>query len=311
MKKKIGLVVLVLLLIFVLLIVFRKDNIVEWNTVVEKYETPNSHFFTWENQQYHYTQQGNGGDTIIMIHGLGGNFKNFTDFARILEQDYTIFIIDLPGFGLSEVPNVVNNPPKDMMAYHQGFFDKFEETIQLDSFHIIGNSMGGMVSWYLAAKNPKIKSLTLLNSAGYGMAEVKESATGWMTGSIGKWLFKKGMPLSKAKSNAEACFYDEAKATEVNYTANYYMNNKKGTFQWMLNLATSEILPDTLLIQNINIPTLIVWGENDKVIPPSHANKFKRDIPNAELVIYPNCGHIPQVEIPEKLAADWSIFINQ
>lgn len=311
MKKKIGIVVLALVLIFVLFVVFRKDNIVELNEVVSKYETPQSHFFTWNNQKYHYTLQGSGTDTIVMVHGFGGSFRNFTEIAKILEKDYTIFRIDLPGFGISEVPNTIKDDEKDMMVFHQEYFDALSESIHLDSFHLIGNSMGGLISWYLASQNPKIKSLTLLNSAGYGMDEVRKTTTGWMTGKMGKWLLKKGVPLSKAKSNAEKCFYDETKATEEGYTANYYMNNKKGTLDWMIKLAVSGALPDTNLIKTIAVPTLIIWGENDKIVPANHADKFKRDIKGAELIIYPNCGHIPQIEIPEILAADWLKFVNK
>ncbi len=311
MKKLLGFIVVALLLVFIALIVFRKDNIVEWETVVEKYETPESRFFTWNNQKHHYTQQGDGADTIVMIHGFGGSFDNFTEFAKLLETDFTIFRIDLPGFGLSEVPSVLENPPKDMMAFHEDYFDTFSAAVHLDSFHLIGNSMGGMVSWSLASENKNIKTLTLLNSAGYNMSEVKETVSGWMTSTLGRWLLKKGVPLSKSKENGEACLYDDTKAKVEAYTANYFMNNKRGTYDWMIKLVTSDILPDTTLIQNVSIPTLIVWGENDKIIPVEHAAKFKRDLKNSQLVIYDKCGHIPQVELPQKLVTDWLSFIQK
>lgn len=311
MKKKIGLVVFSLLLIFVLLIIFRKDNIVQLSTVIEKYETPNSHFFNWNGQNYHYVKQGEGNEVILMIHGFGGSYRNFLEISEILDKNYTIYSLDLPAFGLSEVPSVVNNPPKDMMAFHQEFFNQFYSATGIDTFHVIGNSMGGMMAWYLTSQNPKIKSLTLLNSAGYGMAEVKEKASGWMTSSLAKWIFKKGVPLSKAKSNAERCFYDETVATKEGYTANYYMNNKSGTFDWMVNLASAEILPDTNLIKTIKTPSLIVWGDQDKIISVTHADKFARDIENSKVLIYENCGHIPQIEYPEKLVEDWLAFTSE
>jgi len=311
MKKKIGIALVALVLIFISLIIFRKDNTTEWNNVADKLATPESYFFTWNGKQCHYTLQGNGSDTIMMVHGFGGSHKDFTTLAAILEKNYTILRIDLPAFGLSEVPNVLNNPPKDMMDYHLGYFETLRTETQLDSFHLIGNSMGGMVSWYLASQDLPLKSLTLLNSAGYGMVEVKETATGWMTSPIGKWLLKKGVPLSKSKSNAEGCYFDKSLVTDEGVKASYAMNNKRGTFQWMINLATSEILPDTNVIKNIKVPTLVVWGEHDEVIPVEHADKFIRDINAAELLIYPNCGHVPQLEMPHQLAQDWQKFVHK
>ena len=68
----------------------------------------------------------------------------------------------------------------------------------------------------------------------------------------------------------------------------------------MLNLALSKQFPDTALIQKVTVPTLIVWGKQDEIIPVSHAERFHRDIKGSQVVLIDNCGHCPMAEEPQK-----------
>lgn len=308
--KIVGVLFLFAIISIIVFLVFRKNNVVSYQTAVEQNKIANSHFYTWNGLQCHYTLSGNGKDTIVMIHGLGGSFNNFEKVVDLLKNDYTIYCFDLPAFGLSEVPNLKIDNNKILDFYRQ-FMDESFTQLQLNSFHIWGNSLGGWMAWDYSGRNIEhIKSLTLLNAAGFGMEKAKSKATAWMTNPIAKIFLKKGIPFSKAKENAERCFYDESKVKNKKVYVNYVMNNKENTLDWMIKMALSNVVPDTTLLTKITKPSLILWGEQDEIVSVENAYHFKKNLPNDTMVIINHCGHIPMIEYPEKTIEIWETFKN-
>ena len=311
MKKIVLFVIALLVLIPVLLFVFRKNNIVSREEVKTLCGTPNSKYYDWRDLQIHYTEAGQGEESILMLHGFGGSHKNFRDFSLALEDDYRVIAIDLPAFGLSSVPSQ-DIPNDELFAMYQSFIEDAVVALELEKYHLVGNSMGGWISWdYALKQDTNLLSLTLLNSAGFGMDKVKGKISGWMTGSFSKAVLKKGVPYSIPESNAKRCLWDDAKMSNEMVQQNYYMINKEGTFPFMLKMIESPVLPDTAALANISVPTLILWGDADEVISVENATKFQKAILKSELKIYKDCGHIPQVEYPNKVAADWQSFVRK
>ncbi|MFT4970558.1 MAG: pimeloyl-ACP methyl ester carboxylesterase [Chitinophagales bacterium] len=309
MKKWILISLLILFLIPIILLALRKDNIITRQQAIEFCSSPQSKYYTWENSEVHYIEQGAGDTTILMIHGFGGSHKNFTSVAKILEKDYRVISVDLPAFGLSEVPTL-EIADEDMFAYYQAFIRNSISTLNIEYYHVMGNSLGGWVAWDLAAENDSsLLSLTLLGSAGFGMEKVRATATGWMTSPFGKFIFKKGVPFRMSEANAERCLSDHSKMVEEKVKANYYMINKEGTFPWMLRMAGSPALPDTASIAQIECPSLIIWGDEDAIVPVEHADKFAALLKNHQKIIYEYCGHTPQIEYPERVVEDWQKFV--
>ncbi|MCB9255844.1 MAG: alpha/beta hydrolase [Chitinophagales bacterium] len=310
--KKILLGILALVLLVPIAIFFlRKDNVVSMEEAKDLCETKNSHYFEFNGLEYHYTEQGSGEECILMVHGFGGSHKNFELVSELLSDSFRVICIDLPAFGLSSVPqeNVLG---EEMFALYRKFIASSLDKLNISSCHLVGNSLGGWISWDLASsQDPRIKSLTLLNSAGYGMDRVKSNASSWMTGPFAKFLFKKGVPYRMTLSNARRVLWDDTKVNEEKVRLNYYMMNKEGTFDWMLNMVASAVIPDTTLLLSVNCPSLIIWGDQDEVVPAEHAASFERDIPNSAKIIYENCGHVPQIEYPERFVADWKAFYHQ
>lgn len=310
--KKIVLSILALVIIVPLAIFFlRKDNVISREEAKTLCETKDSHYFEYNGLEYHYTEQGTGEETILMVHGFGGSHKNFELVSEMLSDSFRVICIDLPAFGLSSVPddNIIG---PEMFEVYKQFILASMEKLQISSCHLVGNSLGGWISWEFAStQDPRVKSLTLLNSAGYGMERVKSNASSWMTGPFAKFLFKKGVPFKMALSNANRVMWDDSRVNEEKVRFNYYMMNKEGTFDWMLDMVASNVLPDTAMLASITCPTLIVWGDQDAVVPVEHAYSFERDIPNSVKIIYENCGHVPQIEYPERFVADWKAFIKE
>lgn len=297
-------------LIFIVL-AFRKNETITREEALEKLTQPTSHFYDWNGINVHYTQKGDTGDVVLLVHGLSGSTDNFKLFADKLQDTYRVYSIDLPAFGLTEVPNMdfLTEKEVDLVKYHQDFILDFLDEVGIDSCHIVGNSLGGLVSWEaVVANQSKFLSLTLLNSAGYDIEKVKNHVAGGLNNGFIKWIAKKGTPLFLSRKIIERTFYRDDLITDEGVRVAYYANNKAGTLQWMSYLVGSNFTPDTNNIATIQIPTLIVWGQQDELINVEHAFKFERDIPNSSLIIYDKTGHLPMIENVNKLAKDWKTF---
>lgn len=283
--------------VVVLFIFFRPSNRVERAFVEEKAVTPVSKFTTWKGAKVHYTDEGEG-VPVLMIHGFGGNHRNFSRITDSLKQSFRCIRVDLPGFALSEFP-ALEHP--NFQAEYTDFFRCFFDSLRLDSVYVIGNSMGGLMAWSLAASFPeKVKHLTLVSSAGYEMEKITKSVAAIFRNPILQAAFKRGFPLFMNQRGAESIYFDKTKISAVEVQFNNWFWNAKGNLEHMIALSVAEQYPDTALIKKIQCPTLVIWGKQDKLIPAQHGERFKRDIPNCNLVVLDSCGHVAMMEQPQK-----------
>jgi pimeloyl-ACP methyl ester carboxylesterase len=209
---------------------------------------------------------------------------------------------------LSEVPKG-DLKTDEISSYYKNFLSCFVEELELNNFHLFGNSLGGWVAWdWTSCHNDKVKSLCLLASAGFEMDKVKKNITRGVLEWIPKILLTKGMPFAVARLNAKETIYDPQKITKQHILTNYRMLNKKGTLNFVFKLLIGSFVPETEHVRDVSTPTLIVWGKKDRIISVRHATMFNEAIPNSQKIIYPNCGHYPQLEFPELLLKDWKEF---
>lgn len=300
--KKVLVIVLLVLGVIVGMVIFRKDHTISKETAIEKCAFPNSAFVKWHDRDIHYLEFGDKSkQQILMIHGFGGSVHNFKSMFELMQDDFYVLAVDLPGFALSDQPNMEALGTESYLEAYEMFMKFVVEEFELNDFHIVGNSLGGWISWETALVLPeKVKSLTLLCSAGYEMDKVSKNATEWLKTWYADVLFRKGMPMFISESNAKKIIFNQSKVTKEGIEKNYYNINKEGNFPFMLKLATAGEFPDTSKITQIITPTLIIWGAHDKIIPSYHAEKFARDIAGSKLVMFEECGHVPQIELPEE-----------
>jgi len=207
-------------------------------------------------------------------------------------------------------------PPTDsttnLIQLYQDFLHFMQNTLHLDSLNVIGNSMGGSMAWYMAAdSNSKVKKLVLLNAAGYEMDQIVKKNGNIMTAKELEVLFEKGMPVQLSEHEMTRCFAVDSKITEQDIRIAYQLCNREGNIHAAWVMASSGQFPDSSLITHVTCPTLIVWGREDIVLPMEHAEKFHRDIKNSRVIIYDSCGHVPMIEIPEKLTPDVRAFFRE
>ncbi len=300
MKKFfIALAGLVALLIIIPVAVFmlQPNRIISKADAKRELASPNSHFLNWRGAEVHYVEEGSG-QPLLLIHGFGGSYTNFTDLAAMFKDKYRVISIDLPGFGLSDFPEVKEG--EDFLQDYRDYMTFILDTLHLDSVYVVGNSMGGAVSWYTALAHPdKVRKAVLLNPAGYDAEKVAGKLAMFKFKSFQR-LFDKGMPLFMSWSGIRKAYFKDDLIKEERVVFNNKLTNREGNLAHMLHLALSHQFPDTSLIEQIKVPTLIVWGKQDEIIPVDHAYRFERDIKGSRLVVFDQCGHCPMMEEPLK-----------
>jgi len=310
--KKVFLGIAIFLMIPVILVAFRKDNRISYEVAIEQFATPNSHFFNWKGIQLHYVEKGTG-IPVIMLHGFGGSFDNWRKLTEAFPEGYRLIAADLPGFGLSEYDENLD-PNTDLTAYYTQFTADLLNELKIDTCYLIGNSLGGFLAWETALRNEdKVKKLVLLNSAGYSSEDIKATLIQATKSPLFKGLMNKGVPISLVRYAANRVIGDvEHFQPDSQRLASFYgLMNKEGTLEMVQRIGSADHTMDTVRIQNIKIPTLIVWGNNDHIVPVDHAYKFERDIPNSKLLIYDGSGHVPMMENTERLLVDILDFFNE
>ncbi len=291
-----------------LLLFFLPSHIIAKNEVKRKMTLATSHFLKWRGAEIHYTDEGNG-MPLMMIHGLGGSHRNFQKLAAGMKDKYRVIRVDLPGFGMSDFPE---GEIKDLPGVYRDFFVFLLDTLHIDSMHLMGNSMGGMMAWNIAAAQPeKVKTLTLLASAGYELDKIAKVAARFTRLKFLEPILEKGIPMAVSKANAEKIYADKTKVDQTEVHNNNVFWNREGNVQALMRLTSSGQYPDSSLIKTVKCPTLVIWGKEDEIVPYYHAEKFIRDIPNSKLVTYSPCGHVPMIEKTEDVKRDFEAFVME
>lgn len=305
-----------LLLVVVLILpaayaLLRSDLTLPKEQVKAAYRLPNSRFIQWKGAEMHYTESGsNTNMTILMIHGFGGSNRDFLPIDSLLNDQYHIIRVDMPGFGLSDYPF-----DYDSITFRQAYsayFDFLLDTLAIDSFYVFGNSLGGLMSIQLAASHPdKVRKLVLFNSAGYDMEEVMKSANANIfRNPVVRYFTQKGMPSSMTSRGLHRVMLADSLKTPERIARVNSMWNREGNLAHLVAMANAHEVLDTTIIPNIHAPTLIIWGQQDQIINVKYAHRFHHDIAGSQLIIYDQCGHVPMTEMPMQVLCDVLHFLK-
>ena len=300
-------VVFFVLMAVAMVVFFMPSMLISRDIARKQFSEPTSRFLNWRGAEVHFVVEGHG-PAVVMIHGYGGSCKNFDKLAVALKDSFRVIRVDVPGFGLSDMPPMGEHP--DYLNMYSDYIRFVLDTLHIKSACLMGNSMGGGIAWLTAAKYPKrVKKLVLLASAGYDAANVAAKLTMVKYKSFGR-LLEKGVPEFVSRNRAYYMYADPTKMEPEVWELNNQILNREGNIASMLELARAQQFPDTNLIKDIKCPTLIIWGKQDCVIPVEHADRFHRDITNSSVIVYDTCGHVPMMECPERLRSDFVSFIR-
>jgi pimeloyl-ACP methyl ester carboxylesterase len=252
-----------------------------------------------------YLQQGNGEIPLLLLHGFDSSLFEFRRLLPLLSQKNQAFAVDLLGFGFTERdPKLIINPQNISIHLHS-----FWKTLINQPCILIGTSMGGAAAIDFTLSYPEaVQSLVLIDSAGIAPGPI-----------LGKFLVP---PFDRWATNflsnpkvrqgiSENAYFDKQLASEdarvcaalhledPNWSQSLIRFTKSGGYGSYKNQ-----------LSKIKQNTLILWGENDKILGTKDAAKFKQLIPNAQLKWIPNCGHVPHLEQPQLTANTILEFIE-
>ncbi|MCF8285394.1 MAG: alpha/beta hydrolase [Chitinophagaceae bacterium] len=228
--------------------------------------------------KFDYVEVGEG-EPLMLLHGLFGALSNFSDLIEHFKHTHKVIVPILPLYDLDLLHTTVKGLAKHVQQFidHKGY----------DQIHLLGNSLGGHVGLVYILNHPaKIKTLILTGSSG-----LFENAMGDSYPKRGDYEY--------IRAKTAETFYDPAVATKELVDEVFEITNSRIKVIKIIALAKSAIrhnLGDEL--GQIKVPTLLIWGKNDKVTPPFVAEDFHKLIPNSELAFIDQCGHAPMMEVP-------------
>jgi pimeloyl-ACP methyl ester carboxylesterase len=255
------------------------------------------------------------GPPLVLVHGVGTSADEWSWVLPALARDHLVYAIDLPGFDGS------TKPPDYSPAFSARFIGAFLDTLRVERSAVIGNSLGGLVALHLALSDPeRVSALVLSDSAGLGRAVNPvqaalsspgggELAATWAKTPLGaaeralrRGLFLFARPWQiPPKWLRDQCRLAQmpnfTEATLASLRANIGVAGQR------------ELLIDQL--PRLRVPTLIVWGVEDRVFPYSQGKEAVTRLQEASLELIPNCGHLPHVEQPRAFAAIVSRFLGE
>jgi len=176
----------------------------------------------------------------------------------------------------------------------------------------VGNSLGGHIAWQYALDHKnRVKKLILLNASGFSK-EDSEVTLAFQLANIPvvNKLMLRLTPKSLVESSLEEVYHNDEKITDQLVNRVHSLQLRRGNRQAFIDKSSYEYADRTADLKNITCPTLIQWGKADAWLPVSWANDFKAAIPNAQMIIYDQAGHVPMEEIPVKTAQDARQFLD-
>jgi len=246
-----------------------------------------------------YIEEGTSKENLLLIHGLGASAERWEHVIPQFAKNYRVLVPDLIGFGLSDKPLVDYTTD-----YLSDFIRKFLKKLNIDSVIIIGSSLGGQIgAEFTYQNNSMVKKLVLISPSGI----MKHS-----TPALDAYVMAALYPSDSSASNAFQIMSGSKnidKKTIKGFVRRMKLPNAKMAFMsTLLGLKDAEIISEKLV--SIKSPTLIIWGENDPIIPIKYAQSFVSEIDDCRFVKMENCGHTPYVESPDKFYKIVSDFLK-
>lgn len=279
--------------------------------LVSKYAPAPSKFVNIDGMNVHYRVEGQAHDSlpIVLIHGTGSSLHTYDAWTSELMKIKKVIRMDLPGFGLTGP-----FPDRDYsIKEYVDFLETFVENLKIKRFILAGNSLGGNIAWnYTIQHSDRVEKLILIDASGLRYAEKKPPLAFKIarTPVLNK-ILTFVTPKSVVKKSLEDVYTDKSKVTEQLVDRYYELSLREGNRQAMVDRFKSKPDYDMIpKIKNIMCPVLILWGNDDELVPPSCAQEFSNLLLNDTTVIIRQCGHVPMEECPTQTLQAVVKFLN-
>lgn len=268
-----------------------------------------------EGVRAHYRDQGNpAGPALVMVHGFSASTHAWEPWVERLGQDYRIVTLDLPGHGLTRAPDDYSPSIKAFVDH----VDAVTGRLGVQRFTLIGSSMGGNTAWAYALEHPeRLDGLVLVGAGGWPPEEDRDPPLVFklLANPVGRAVLGRLDSTPMVRDGLRASFEPTPDMANEAMVARYVeMARAPGHRDVLFAMASDRgryALATPEKLAAIEVPTLIMHGDTDRLVPPGDAQKFADAIPNSTVIVYEKAGHLPMEQIPDKSAADLRAWLSE
>lgn len=276
-----------------------------------RWALPPSQFLAIDGMLVHLRDQGPRDDPapIVLLHGTSASLHTWEGWVAALQAKRRVISLDLPGFGLTG-----SFPDGDYrISHYSAFLANVLDQLQVQSAVVAGNSFGGQLAWQFALDYPqRVERLVLVDAAGYPR-NATSMPIGFRLAQIPALapLMANILPRPMIESSIRNVYGDPSKVSDELIDRYYQLTLRAGNREALRQrFIQAEAGQNYHRITELKIPTLILWGGRDELIPPVNAERFKRDIKGSRLVLFDDLGHVPQEEDPARTVAVLMAFLE-
>ncbi len=265
----------------------------------------------------HYIEDGSGDPPIVLLHGLGSTVTKWRDALPIFAARRRTLAVDLPGFGKSEAPRA-----RYTFGFLAGGVKAFLDAMGIEHCVIVGNSLGGVTAMWCAAAWPeRVTQLALVDPALPLPAGVRPDAktvaravaaslpgvgevlyTGFMKFKSADYQLADGLKRnvadpSRVSEMTMRLMREEAEDRRHDMALRRPLLSAQRNLLWMMSGGRAEV---ERVAASLRVPTLLVWGSEDVLVPIAVGEDWVSKIPGAELIVIEGAGHNPQIEVPDR-----------
>jgi pimeloyl-ACP methyl ester carboxylesterase len=242
---------------------------------------------------------------VILLHGFASSLETWEAWARALEADFRLLRLDLPGSGLSGPDTSGDYRDERSLALIEALMN--ERGIERAS--LVGHSLGGRIAWRFAAAHPdRVQRLVLVAPDGYASKGFEYGRAPEIPASFAAMQYV--LPEFLLRLNLEPAYGDQAELADATVELYHDMLRAPGSRGALLDRMEQTVLKEPApLLNGIEAPVLLIWGEQDAMIPVDNAADYQRELPRAELLRLPGVGHVPQEEVPARTVGSLREFL--
>lgn len=267
-----------------------------------RWAQPPSQFIAIDGMQVHLRDEGPRDDPlpIVLIHGTSASLHTWEGWAAALRGQRRVIRFDLPGFALTG-PNRQNDySPEAYVRFVTAVLDQ----LGVQRFVLAGNSLGGQVAWATAVALPqRVARLVLVDASGYPLESASVPPTLPLGFRIARMpalrvLTQYTLPRSIVEKSVRNVYGDPSKVTPELVDLYMDMTLRAGNRQALGRRMDQGYTGEVAGLKTLAIPTLILWGGQDRLVPLEFGQRFARDIMGSQLVVFDDLGHVPHEEDP-------------
>lgn len=275
---------------------------------------PPSQFADVDGQCVHYRDEGpRGAPVLLLLHGTSASLHCWDGWSHALRHARRVVRLDLPAFGLTGPWTGRWRGRSYGIADYVELVLALVDHLQIDTFVLVGNSLGGEIAWQCARQQPhRVSALVLVDAAGYAKSLVR-IPVGWHVARVAflAWLGAY-VPLRQViVQGLRLSVGDNGCITKTMVDRYLQLNTYPGNLQALGQRINQHLAQAGVEhIHGVQAPTLVLWGGQDRLIPVATAQRFLADIAGSIGVVFEDLGHIPHEEDPARTVAEVMRFLR-